>query len=556
MSTATPKKDVIYVDIEDDITSVIEKVKGAKATIVALVPPKRIGVLQSVVNLKLLQRAATSAKKRVVLITNDQALIGLAAGVAMPVAKNLQSRPELPSMTAAKIDDEEVINGEELPVGELAKTADEPLELTGFPTAADTSASAAPAAATAPFAAKAAARAPRKGSAVPDFDKFRKKMFIFGGVGVLALIFLIWAIFFAGKATVAITANTNIVNINKVLELRPNAKLDAAQGIAPAIVKEIKKTASVSFTATGKKDVGERATGTVRFTNAQDETTASIPAGTQVVTSSGLAFVTNEAVTVAAPTYGPPSTCGSDLRCEGSASVGVVAAAPGSKYNGASGSVNGSFDGASGAFTSVTAGGTDKTITVVSQDDVDKAKEQLKAQDSNKVKAELKKQFEATAVVVNESFAVEPAEPTSAPAVGQEASTAKLSAETTYRLVGLARSDLRSIYDTSIKAQIAGEKNQKIYESGDESTAFTEFSKTDAGFKVRAQASGQVGPNIDDKALAKQLVGRRAGEIQQQIESIQGVEDVEVKFSPFWVTKAPKNADKITIKFVVKHDQN
>lgn len=555
MSTA-PKKDVIYVDIEDDITSVIEKVKGASSPIVALVPPKRIGVLQSVVNLKLLKRAATTAKKRVVLITNDQALIGLAAGVAMPVAKNLQSRPELPSMAAASIDDEEVINGEELPVGELAKTADEPLELTGFPTAPAAASAAPAAAATAPFAAKAAARAPRKGSAVPDFDKFRKKMFIFGGAGALVLIFLIWAIFFAGKATVAITANTNIVNINKVLQLRPNAKLDAAQGIAPAVVKEIKKTASVDFTATGKREVGEKATGTVRFTNAQDETTASIPAGTQVVTSSGLAFVTNEAVTVAEPTYGPPSTCGSDLRCEGSASASVTAVAPGSKYNGASGSASGSFDGASGAFSGSTTGGTDKTITVVSQADFDAAKEKLQAQDSNKIKSELKKQFDATVVVIDESFAVEPAAPSSSPAVGQEASSAKLTADTTYRLVGIARSNLRSIYDTSIKAQIAGEKNQKIYESGDESTAFTEFSKTDTGYKVRAQASGQVGPNIDDKALAKQLVGRRAGEIQQLIEPIQGVEDVEVKFSPFWVTKAPKNADKITIKFVVRHDQN
>lgn len=555
MSTATPKKDVIYVDIEDDITSVIEKVKGAKATIVALVPPKRIGVLQSVVNLKLLQRAATSAKKRVVLITNDQALIGVAAGVAIPVAKNLQSRPELPSVAAAKIDDEEVINGEELPVGELAKTADEPLELTGFPVA-DTAASAAPAAATAPFAAKAAARAPRKGSAVPDFDKFRKKMFIFGGAGALLLIFLIWAIFFAGKATVAITANTNVVNINKVLQLRPAAKLDAGQGVAAAVVKEIKRSASVDFTATGKKDVGERATGTVRFTNAQDESSASIPAGTQVVTSSGLAFLTNEAVTISEPTFGPISQCGADRLCEQTASVSVTAAAPGSKYNGANGSVSGSFDGATGAFTGPTGGGTDRTVTVVSQDDVEKAKEQLKAQDSNKVKAELKKQFEATIVVINESFAVEPAEPSSTPAVGQEASTAKLTAETTYRLIGIARSDLRSIFDTSIKSQLAGEKNQKIYESGDESTSFTEFSKTDTGFKVRAQASGQVGPNIDDKMLAKQLVGRRAGEIQQHIELIQGVEDVEVKFSPFWVTKAPKDADKIVIKFVVKHDQN
>ena len=431
MSTATPKKDVIYVDIEDDITSVIEKVKGAKATIVALVPPKRIGVLQSVVNLKLLQRAATSAKKRVVLITNDQALIGLAAGVAIPVAKNLQSRPELPSMTAAKIDDEEVINGEELPVGELAKTADEPLELTGFPTAEET-ASAAPAAATAPFAAKAAARAPRKGSAVPDFDKFRKKMFIFGGLGVLALIFLIWAIFFAGKATVAITANTNIVNINKVLQLRPSAKLDAAQGVAPAVVKELKRSSSVDFTPTGKKEVGEKAVGTVSFENSEG-TPASIPAGTQVVTSSGLAFTSNSAVTVPKATLTFGNECGADHLCPGTATVGITAISGGSKYNGATGSVSGSFDGASGALTGATSGGTDKTVTVVSQSDVDTAKEKLQSQDSNKIKTELKKQFDASVVAINESFTVEPGEPTSAPAVGQEASTAKLTAETTYR---------------------------------------------------------------------------------------------------------------------------
>lgn len=551
MSTDT-KKDVIYVDIEDDITSVIEKVKGAKTPIVALVPPKRIGVLQSVVNLKLLQRAATGAKKRVVLITNDAALTGLAAGVAMPVAKNLQSKPELPSIAAAKLDDDDVINGEELPVGELAKTADKPLELTGFPAANEPGA--APAAA--PFAAKAAARAPKKGSAVPNFDKFRKKMFIFSGLGAFALIFLIWAIFFAGRATVAITAQTGIVNINKSLQLKPDAKLDAAQAIAPPVVKEIKRASTVDFTATGKKNIGEKATGSVRFTNTQDETTASIPAGTQVVSSSGLAFVTAEAVTVAAPTYGPPSTCGADLRCEGAATVGVTATVPGAKHNAASGSVNGSFDGATGSFTGPTSGGTDKNVTVVTQADIAKAEEQLQSQDSNKVKTELQKQFDGNTVVIQESFAVEPGEPTSSPAVDQEATTAKLSAETVYRLVGVSRVNLRSIFDTHTKTQIAGETNQKIYESGDETSRFSEFTKTETGFTVRVQATAQVGPNIDDKALAAQLVGKRAGEIQQQIEAIQGVDNVEVTFSPFWVTKAPSKADKITIKFVVKHDQN
>lgn len=541
------KKDVIYVDIEDDITSVIDKVKNAQSSIVALVPPKRIGVLQSVVNLKLLQRAASGAKKRVVLITNDQALVGLAAGVAMPVAKNLQSRPQVPIAAAAAAGEEDVINGEDLPVGELEKTADKPLELTGFPVASD-----APGAApTVPFAAKAAARAPRKGSAVPDFDKFRKKLFIFGGLGALLVVFLIWAIFFAARATVAITANTNIVNISKGLVLRPDAKLDAAQGVAAAVVKESKKTSSVDFTPTGKKDVGEKATGTVEFSN-DSVSSVTVEAGTSLQTNGGLTFITTETVTVSGASLG---NCGGRACIvNGTESSGVRASMPGSRFNGASGSLSGAPDGLTASLKEATSGGTDKTVAIVSQADVDKAYEALDAQDSNKVKAELKKQFEGSVVVIDESFTIEPADPASAPAVGQEATTAKLSAQTTYRLVGIERSDLRAIFDTYTKTQIAGDKNQKIYESGDETAAFTEFSKTATEYKVKVRAAAQVGPNIDEKALAQQITGKRAGEVQQQLEDVQGVEDVNVSFSPFWVTKTPKNPDKITIKFVVKND--
>ena len=50
------KKDIIYIDVEDDITAIIGKIKESKEKIIALVPPKRIGVLQSAVNLRLLAR--------------------------------------------------------------------------------------------------------------------------------------------------------------------------------------------------------------------------------------------------------------------------------------------------------------------------------------------------------------------------------------------------------------------------------------------------------------------------------------------------------------------
>src|SRR5690606_16820049 len=118
-------KDIIYIDVEDDITAIIGKVKDAKETIVALVPPKRIGVLQSAVNLHLLARAAKQGEKKLVLISNNSALMALASAAKIPVAKNLQSKPEMAEISALDVDDgEDVIDGAQLPVGELARTVD------------------------------------------------------------------------------------------------------------------------------------------------------------------------------------------------------------------------------------------------------------------------------------------------------------------------------------------------------------------------------------------------------------------------------------------------
>jgi hypothetical protein len=76
----TPKagKDTIYIDAEDEITSIIDKVESAKEKIVALVLPKRSSTLQSIVNMRLLKRSAESAGKSVVLITSESALMPLA----------------------------------------------------------------------------------------------------------------------------------------------------------------------------------------------------------------------------------------------------------------------------------------------------------------------------------------------------------------------------------------------------------------------------------------------------------------------------------------------
>src|SRR5215468_4341500 len=89
-------KDTIYIDVDDEITAIIDKLRGSHEKIVALVLPKRATVFQSIVNMKLLKRTADEAKKHLVLITSEAGLMPLAGSVGLYVAKNLQSRPEIP----------------------------------------------------------------------------------------------------------------------------------------------------------------------------------------------------------------------------------------------------------------------------------------------------------------------------------------------------------------------------------------------------------------------------------------------------------------------------
>ena len=131
---AKPQKSTIYLDAEDEITAIIDKVKSAHGSIVAVVPPKRAAALQSVVNLRLLQKAARSSKKNLVLVTTESALLPLAGTVGLMVAKTTSSKPEVPpapkEATPPGHDDDEVVETGEEPsidpeksVGELAAPA-------------------------------------------------------------------------------------------------------------------------------------------------------------------------------------------------------------------------------------------------------------------------------------------------------------------------------------------------------------------------------------------------------------------------------------------------
>src|SRR5690554_550298 len=133
----TNSKETIYVDVDDEITNIIEKVKSSDKKIIALVLPKRATTLQSIVNMKLLKKAAQNNKKSIVLITSETALLPLAGAAGIHVAESLQSKPVIPPLPdhmgdAAEepidLGDDSAAIDKRTPVGELASKASEPEE--------------------------------------------------------------------------------------------------------------------------------------------------------------------------------------------------------------------------------------------------------------------------------------------------------------------------------------------------------------------------------------------------------------------------------------------
>lgn len=543
-------KETIYIDVEDDITSIIGKIKSAKEKTVALVPPKRTGVLQSAVNLRLLTRAAETADKRLIIVTHNTALAGLAAAADIPVAKTLQSQPELKKPIEQDEPDEDIIEGSQLPVGDHADTVDssadaaddisiDGIEIDGdiVPLKKNQSTS---------IKASESAAKQKNSIKVPDFGSFRKRLALGFAGGVAVISFLYWALAVAPQATIVVTARTTDQELSIPVSLGSSLMTNPDTATMKSVKQTEKTTQTVDFNATGTKDVGEKAKGEVIFSTdsasliAQN---ATIPAGTNLITSSGLVFITTSSVTFTLTNFN-------------GAKASIVAAASGTKYNGASGLLSGAPAKVLAEINDATAGGTEKIIKVVSQADVDKAQQQFTDNNQNDVKKKLKAKFPTGSVLVDSSFLAGDTKLTSLPAVGQEAADgkAKLTTETSYSMVGVAKDELDTYLDAVFKKTLSNKNEQRIYDNGLATVKFDDYKAGDKTDTASLTASAKIGPKINENNIKQEVKGKRAGEIIGDLKAIDGVSDVEVKLSPFWVQGVPDDIKKISIEFKLKNN--
>ena len=543
-------KDIIYIDVEDDITAIIGKIKASKDKIVALVPPKRIGILQSAVNLQLLARTAETNSKHLVLITNNQALVALSAIAKIPVAKNLQSKPEIAEIAALEVDDgEDIIDGAQLPVGELAKTADlkqdgKVDEVIGTIDIENDG----------PQMSKATPKAPmtfasKSGVKVPNFSRFRKKLFIGLAIAPFLIAFLVWAIWFAPSAKVIITTKTSPAPVSIALKLGGTAATDITKNIIQTVTKQIKKDVSVDFAATGKEKLGDKATGTMTLSNADSSNPINVPSGSKF--SDGIYDFRNT-TSVDVPGAG---VVGGNI-VAGSINVAVVAVDVGAEYNLPPSTYQTSTVGITASGSQMT-GGSSHDALVVTAGDVQKAGQALVDLSSDDIKQQLIGQFTNGETVIPDSFTIDRAAAASVPAVGAEATggKAKLTSATTFSITAIAKSELEVYLKDAINKQINNSKTpQRIFNDGIDKVTLSGYLKTDQGSTVNIASTGQVGPNIDQASIKNQVKGMRYGDVQALLGGIKDVSNVDIKFSYFWVNTVPNDVNKIAVEFVLQND--
>ncbi|MBQ3325803.1 hypothetical protein IJG79_01485 [Candidatus Saccharibacteria bacterium] len=557
-------KDVVYIEPEDDITDIIARVKNAKEKLVALVPPKKIGVLRSAVNTKLIAKAGKSADKVIVIVTTDPALMKLAAAAQIPVAKTLQSRPKLPSEIIEETVEpgEQVIDEKDFSDEAKGNTADtNSSNTTSTAKVVKSASSEKPDQSFSSDDIEKDSKKPKDDKAnkkglIPTLEKYRKWVII-GGVAFVGLVvFLIWAFVFAPAVDIDVAIRTTANNFSEEVSfVTEKGKENVAGGTFLLEEKKVEKSSSQEFTATGQKDIGEKASGNLKITaHITSKDGLTVPSGS-TFTTGGLSFTGNKEV-VFTVSEADGAKCLANILlgkgCDMDATMPVTANEPGDKYNiPANSSWISSVANVTAKNEAALSGGTTNIVTVVSQQDYDNAKNKLENAGREDGKTELLKEFGDDMTIIESSLEISTSDPKSTPGVGEEVKsgvTPKIEATTTYKMFAVNKTTISDYVKSKAEKTLASD--QKIYAV--DTPFFENFSKKDDKITAKLKTSTQTGPKVNEEDIMEKSKGKKIGEVKSILKSISGVSSVSIKPSFPWVGSVPDDPNKISIELKVE----
>ena len=281
---------IIYLDIDDEITSAAARIREVEGSRVAAVLPYGSRVATSRINFRLLSRDALTHEKQLSVVSGDPATRALAASAGLPV---FSSVGEYESSLLPERGD----RGGGVDHADADSRSPAPaVSATGLGAAApreDTVRTTLP---RAPESRTPESQAPRPPIVQPS-GRGTSRTPLLVGLAILAL-----AVVVAGVGAYLLLPSATITVIPKTERLGPlpltvvadpTASVpDATAFVVPAVKVPLDVNANGTFPATGKRTEVTRATGIVRFENLDFLSPNTVPAGSIVSTQGGIRFQT------------------------------------------------------------------------------------------------------------------------------------------------------------------------------------------------------------------------------------------------------------------------
>ncbi len=354
---------------------------------------------------------------------------------------------------------------------------------------------------------------------------FKNSAFLTGVIGAILLILAAYLLL--PKAEVKIFVEPKILEKDATVTADPNQKtVNEESKIIPGQIVETQVLGSAKDNATGQKEVGNPAKGTVVIYNKTFDAKP-LGKGTIVTSSGGLKFTLDTAVNIAsqsatdsAITFGKVSTAVSAIE------VGADSNLPSGSELSVSGFSNQQISAkAEGNFS----GGTSKTVTVVSSDDQKKLLASLASNLRKQAQQQLQDKLPQKKIL-EESLLEEIIKKSFNKNINDQASEFSLNLTSKYKGTAFEDKDLKSIVSKLVVTQVPDGFQLNLEDT--ETQADVSKIEKDGKLIFLAKFKAKLLPKIDTEKVKNQIKGKSLNEATNIIKSMENILGSDIKVSP------------------------
>jgi len=371
---------------------------------------------------------------------------------------------------------------------------------------------------------------------------------IIGGVLIIGILSIAALYYFVPHAIVTVMQEPKILESSQNIIIDPGATVvDAEKKIIPGKKREKTISGDKTVPATGTKNIGDPAKGTVTLFN-KSLSTRVLRKGT-ILTSGTLKFTLDAETQIASAS----ENIDNGTITYGRIDAPVTASAIGAQSNIQSGSDFTVADVSSSVAVArnekALSGGTSKQVTVVSRDDYASFITIITQELTTKAKEDVSTLLEKNESLIDETIKTTVTEKVFSQEIDQE--TSQLQGKVTIKISGIAyaQDDIRALMMTMIRDSIP--QGYTVRDTQTSVVLSNIVVKKDGTITAKASVSATAFPDLKSDEMQKQLAGKSTKQAQEYLRSIQGVAGIEVRFrfNPL-PGKMPVNYKNISVSIV------